>query len=250
MSKICFGLAAALSLCGLGSAAAGTVNLGAAASYAVLATSTVTNTGATVINGDLGLTGSSVTGFPPGVIHGAENVANGAATQAESDAMSAYTSLSSQTVTQVLTGEDLGGMTLTPGVYEFASSAQLTGQLTLDGAGQYVFLIGSTLTTASASSLTSENGANALDVYWDVGSSATLGANTAFEGTILAAASVTLTTGATIVEGRALALDGAVTLDTNTLTAPEPSTWAMLLVGFAGVAFAGVLRTKRALSAI
>ncbi len=150
-------------------------------------------------------------------------------------------------------------MTLTAGVYTFSSSAQLTGKLTLQGPGRFVFQIGSTLITASGSSVVAPNdGLN--NVYWQVGSSATLGTGTAFEGTIISDVSDTLNTRATIVDGRAFALTGAVTLEDNTfwshrkygavadsitaLTAPEPSTWAMMLIGFCGLGFAGARRTK------
>lgn len=119
---------------------------------------------------------------------------------------------------------DMGGLTLTSGVYFFSSSAQLTGTLTLSGTGNFIFQIGSTLTTASASSIVLENGATAANVYWQVGSSATLGTTTAFDGTIIANQSVTLDNGADLA-GRALALNAAVTLNDNVITAvPEAST--------------------------
>lgn len=127
----------------------------------------------------------------------------------------------------VLTGQNLGGLTLTPGVYCFSSSAQLTGNLTLNAQGnqnaEFIFQIGSTLTTASASSVTLQNLANAGNVYWQVGSSATLGTATAFSGNILASASITLNTGATL-SGRALAETGAVTLQGNTISIPTSTT--------------------------
>jgi type VI secretion system secreted protein VgrG len=137
-------------------------------------------------------------------------------------------------VTQDLTGQDLGGLTLTPGVYSFSSSAQLTGMLTLDGPGDYVFQIGSTLTTASASSIALINGAEACDVYFQVGSSATFGTGTEFVGTIIADQSNTLATGASVL-GRVIALDAAVTLDSNAITncipIPEPATLLLLVLG-------------------
>ena len=162
-----------------------------------------------------------------------------------------------------MTGQDLGGLTLTPGVYFFSSSAQLTGTLTLDGGGDpnaaFVFQIGSTLTTASASDIKFINGANGGEVFWQVGSSATLGTTTQFSGSIVAEASITLDTGANIACGRAIALTAAVTMDTNNVgiggcdsppggspsgAIPEPSTWAMMLLGFAGLGFAGYRRTR------
>lgn len=133
------------------------------------------------------------------------------------------------TTTQDLTGTDLGGLTLTPGVYSFSTSAQLTGILTLDGLGLldpvFVFKVGSTLTTAANSSVILTNGARGdRDVFFQVGSSSTLGVNSAFAGTVIASSSNTLNTGATL-NGRIISLNGAVTLDTNTITAvPEPYT--------------------------
>jgi type VI secretion system secreted protein VgrG len=193
-----------------------------AESFAVLGASAVTNTDATTIYGNLGIDPnglSSITGFPPGVVlHGTTDAANGVALTAQNDAMTAYTTLMKLAPTLNLTGQDLGGMTLGPGVYNFSSSAQLTGTLTLDFTGKnqdIVFQIGSTLTTAGASKVII-NGAGPTDgVFFDVGSSATLGTTTSFEGNILANTSITLDTGATILCGRAFALNGAVTMDTN-----------------------------------
>jgi type VI secretion system secreted protein VgrG len=145
-----------------------------------------------------------------------------------------------------LTGQDLGGLTLTPGVYSFASVAALTGTLTLNDSGDpnalFVFQIGSTLTTATGSSVVTINGGNPVDggcnVFWQIGSSATLGTNTTFEGHLLANASITLNTGTTILNGSALASTGAVTLDSNTITncgvgtaVPEPGSAALLGLG-------------------
>ena len=194
-----------------------------AASFAVLGGSTVTNTGATTVNGDLGVSpGSAVTGFPPGTVTGGTiHAADAVAAQAQSDVTTAYNSLAGQACTADLTGQDLGGKTLTPGVYCFSSSAQLTGALTLDAQGNagavFVFKIGSTLTTASGSSVLMINGGSPCNVFWQVGSSATLGTTTSFLGNILALTSITLNTGAS-VSGRALARNGAVTMDTNTVS--------------------------------
>ncbi|MEK6260164.1 MAG: ice-binding family protein, partial [Planctomycetota bacterium] len=201
-------------------------SLGTAESFAVLGGSAVTNTGPTVISGDLGVgPGSAVTGFPPGiVINGAMHVADAVAIQAQNDVTTAYNEIAGYTVTQVLTGQDLGGLTLTQGVYFFSSSAQLTGALTLDAQGdpdaEFYFQIGSTLTTASNSSVVMINGADPCDVFWQVGSSATLGTTTEFIGHILALTSITVQTGAT-VEGSVLARNGAVTLDSNVITVAE-----------------------------
>jgi hypothetical protein len=222
------------------------VNLGTAGNFAVLAGTTVTNTGPTVIDGgDVGVSpGSAITGFPPGttvppyVLHGGD----AAAAQAQSDLTTAYNVAAGLAVTQDLTGQDLGGLTLVPGVYFFSSSAQLTGTLTLNDQGnpdaQFVFQIGSTLTTASDSSVVTINGGAmpGCTVFWQVGSSATLGTGTDFEGHILALTSITMTTGASILDGSALARNGAVTLDDNTITnctasvatvVPLPSSAAM-----------------------
>jgi type VI secretion system secreted protein VgrG len=199
--------------------------LGTATSFAVLAASTVTNAGAvgTIVTGDLGVSpGSAVTGFPPGVVVGTIHAADAVAAQAQADALVAYNNLAGQACDTNLTSQDLGGLTLTPGVYCFASSAQLSGILTLDGQGDpnavFVFQIGSTLTTASASSVLLTNGASACNVFWQIGSSATLGTGTSFNGNLLAFTSITLTSNASIA-GRALAQSGAVTLDTNPILA-------------------------------
>jgi hypothetical protein len=223
--------------------------------FAVLAGSTVTSTGTagTVINGNVGVyPGTAITGFPPGIVHGTIHYTDGVAQQAQIDASSAYTTLAGETRTENLTGQDLGTLAnpLTQGVYYFSSSAQLTGTLTLSGNGIFVFQIGSTLTTASSSSIDLINGAQAANVYWQVGSSATLGTGTSFDGTILAGASITLTTGADL-SGRALALNGAVTLDRNNITVPtavpEPTTLisgALLLLPF-GASTLRILRKNR-----
>ena len=205
-------------------AAAVFVDLGTANSFAVLAGSTVTNTGPTTINGSLGIASSAaITGFLPVVAAGGMIYTSDAvAFRAQSDLATAYDFAAGEASNFNLTGTDLGGLTLTPGVYTFASSAQLTGKLTLDGQGDpnavFLFQIGSTLTTASGSSVVSVNGGTGDSVFFQVGSSATLGANTAFEGDILALTSITLNTGSTIGCGRALARNGAVTLDTNTVS--------------------------------
>jgi type VI secretion system secreted protein VgrG len=209
-------------------AKANTVLLGTAGNFAVLAGSTVTNTGSSVINGgDVGVSpGSAITGFPPGLdvppytLH----MGDAAALQGQNDLTTAYNVAAGLAPTQSLTGQDLGGLTLTPGVYFFSSSAQLTGTLTLNDLGdpnaQFVFQIGSTLTTASNSSVVSINGGTmpGCDVFWQVGSSATLGTGTSFEGHILALTSISMNTGATILDGSALARNGAVTLQSNDIT--------------------------------
>jgi outer membrane autotransporter protein len=203
--------------------------LGTAADFGVLAGSTVTNTGSSVIQGNVGVSpGSAIVGFPPGIVvaPGTIHAGDAVAAQAQADLTTAYNTLMAMPTQVTLTGQNLGGLTLGPAVYSFATSAQLTGLLTLNGQGnsaaQFVFKIGSTLTTASNSAVLLINGANGNNVYWAVGSSATLGTNTVFAGNIVALTSITLNTGATITCGRALARNGAVTLDSNTITLCAP----------------------------
>ena len=242
-------------------------SLGAAQSYAVLGGSTVTNTGPTVVGGDLGLSpGTSVTGFPPGVVTGTLHAADAGALAAQNSLVTAYNSVVSQACTQDLTGQDLGGKTLTPGVYCFSTSAQLTGTLTLNGQGNtaavFIFKVGSTLTTASGSSVVMINSGSQCNVFWQVGSSATIGTSTAFAGNILALTTITATTGASVI-GRTLARNGAVTLDTNSITpatcasaAPPPTPipiptpvptlpQAFIVLLALGLAGAGCLRLRQ-----
>jgi len=191
--------------------------------FSVLAYSTVTNTGTTTISGDVGVSpGTSVTGFPPGQLSGggAIHIADGAAAQAQTALASAYVDAAGRSGGTTVTG-DLAGQTLTAGVYTSKSSLENSGNVTLDAKGNpnavFIFQIGSTLTTASGSHVILANGASACNVFWQVGSSATLGTGSVFNGNILAMASITITTGATL-NGRALARTGAVTLDTNVIT--------------------------------
>ena len=195
--------------------------LNTAEDFAVLAGSTVTNTGSTVITGELGVSpGSAIVGFPPGVVNppATTHSNDGVAQQAQSDLTVAYTALAGLSCDDDLTGQDLGGMTLAPGVYCFSTSAQLTGTLTLDAGGdpdaEFIFQMGSTLTTASNAIVDVIDGGQDCNVYWQVGSSATLGTATAFAGNILALTSITLNTGSSVA-GRLLARNGAVTLDSN-----------------------------------
>ena len=206
-----------------GSAGAATspVDLGTATSFAVLAGQSVTNTGPSTINGDLGVSpGTSITGFPPGTVNGTTHQTDATAAQAQNDLTTAYTDAAGRPGGASVSA-DLGGQTLTPGVYNSASEMGLTGNLTLDAQGDasavWIFQMGSSLTTASASSVNLINGASSCNVFWQVGSSATLGTNSTFRGTVMALTSIAVQTGAT-VDGRALARNGSVTLDTNTFT--------------------------------
>ncbi len=190
-----------------------------AGNYAVIAASTITNTGPSWITGKMALSpGPSVTGFPPAT-SGHRDVANGNAINAQNGLTAAYNNAAGQVPFTTLTG-NLGGRTLVPGTYRFSTTAQLTGLLTLSKGGVFIFQIGSTLTTASASQVRLTNGAQPCDVFWQVGSSATIGTATRMVGTIMAQASITMTTSATL-NGRALARTGAVTLDTNRIIQPS-----------------------------
>jgi len=202
------------------------IGLGTATTYAVLAHSTVTNTGPSVITGDVGLSpGTSATGLTAATIAGATEIATSAALGAQGDLTTAFNQAAGESSTGAITG-DLGGQTLTAGVYTSAVGVGLTGALTLDGQGNpdavFIFQVGSTLTTASSSSVVLENGAQACHVFWQVGSSATLGTSSTLVGTVMAQASISLTTNAS-VEGRVLARTGAVTLDSNLIQVPACS---------------------------
>ncbi|MEO8121046.1 MAG: ice-binding family protein [Rhodoferax sp.] len=169
----------------------------------MLAGTIVVSTGASTLTGDLGVSpGGAVVGFPPGNFTGTVHAADAVASTAQIAVQTAYNDLSAQACNVDLTGQDLGGLTLTPGVYCFATSAQLTGTLTLDAQGDsnavFIFKIGNTLTTASNSVVNVIGSGQNGNVFWRVGSSATLGANTAFKGNVLALTSITLTTGASL----------------------------------------------------
>src|SRR3984893_5301739 len=196
--------------------------LGTALNFTVLAASTITNTNSpTVVTGNLGLNpGTSVTGFPPGTVTGVKEIHNATALGAKNDLATAYNDAFTATSTSDLTGQDLGTKNLGPGVYTFSSSAQLTGLLTLTGSGVYIFKIGSTLTTASNAVVQVTGGAQACSVWWQIGTSATLGTGTQFQGNLMASASITMNTGANILTGRAMALNAALTLDDNRVSPP------------------------------
>jgi uncharacterized repeat protein (TIGR01451 family) len=206
------------------------VSLGSAGTFTALAGSTVTNTGPTIVNGDVGVSpGSAVTGFPPGtVIGGATFVgAPGPAATAQLDLTAAYNDAAGRPGPPAAIAGDLGGLTLSPGLYKSTSTIGITGVLHLDGGGDpnavFIFQIASALTTASGSQIILQGGAQAANIFWQVGSSATLGTYSVFAGTILAQASVSLATGAAL-NGRALARSGAVTFDTNSAINPGPPT--------------------------
>lgn len=229
------------------------ITLGSAATFGVLGTSTVTSTGATIVNGDFGVSpGTAYTGFPPGVVvNGAVHASDATASQAHADAITAFNVLGGETFTQNLTGQDLGSRTLTTGVYFYSAAAQLTGILTLDALGdsnaRFDFQIGSTLGTAINSQILLINGASANNVYWRIGTSATFLTSSDLVGSFLAGASITAGTG-TSVDGRLLALGAAVTLDSNTISVPaaipEPAATAALAAGLIGLLI-GVRRIRR-----
>jgi len=202
-----------------------TPTFGTAQTFAILASSTITSTGAvgTVVTGNVGVsTGTAVTGFPPGVIiNGTIHSNDMLSMNAQTGAQVLHSTLLSCPCTTDLTGQDLGGLTLTPGVYCYSSSAELTGTVTLDAGGNpdaiFIIRMGSTITTASAAVVSLVNGAAPCNVFWDVGSSATIGTGTTFQGVIIAVASITVTTGSSVA-GRLFALNAAVTLDANPVT--------------------------------
>ena len=190
--------------------------LGTARSFAVLGGTTVTNTGPSWITGQLGVApGSAVTGFPPGT-SGPQHLGDSVATTAQTNLTAAYTNAAAQPCpgTNNFTGSNLGGKNLVPGVYCQTTAPTLTGTLTLNGSGIYIFQIGSTLVTASGASVVLLGGAQPCQIFWVVGSSATIATSTTFKGNIMALTSIAMQTGATL-NGRALARNGAVTLDTN-----------------------------------
>jgi hypothetical protein len=216
----------------IASAAQPTVNLGTAASYAVLAGQGVTNTGPTVIKGDLGTSPNpAVTGFPPGQVNGAIHTADAAALQAQSDLTTAYNDAAGRTPVSTIATE-LGGQTLTPGVYNSNSGTfQITGTLTLNAQGNpngvFIFQTASTLVTATSSDVRLLGGAQPCTVFWQIGSTATLGTDSTFTGTIMALTSIQVLTNVTL-DGRVLARNGSVALDADTITAsacaaPSPS---------------------------
>jgi ice-binding like protein len=218
--------AAALAVCAAfaaipAAAAASPVNLATASPFVVLGGQAVTNTGPSVLGGDLGVSPGAALTLGAATVLGATHANDAVAAQAQLDVTTAYGVAAGQAVTADLTGIDLGGLSLVAGAYRFTSSAQLTGPLVLDAQNdpnaQFVFEIGSSLTTASASSVVLINGASPCNVYWQVGSSAALGSATAFQGNLMALTSISLNNAAT-VQGRLLARNGSVTLINNVIT--------------------------------
>jgi hypothetical protein len=204
------------------------VVLGSAANFAVLAGSTVTNTGPTMVTiGDLGVSpGSAVTGFPPGIVIGAQHAMDPTSAQAILDLTIAYNNAAGRSLCPISRIGDLGGLTLAPGLYKSTSDMSITtADLTLDAQGDpsavFIFQIASTLSTTSGRQVLLIGGAKASNVFWQVGTSATLGSTTSFQGTIMADQAITLNTGVKLV-GRALARIAAVTLDSNMINTPAP----------------------------
>ena len=212
-----------ISLAGGSQAAVTPISLGTANGFAVLAGAGITNTGPTTITGDIGtFPTTTIIGFSSMVVTGTNHAGDASTQGAKTDLVTAYNAAVAESPTTTVSG-DLGGRTLVAGAYSSQSSLGLTGTLTLDGAGNagsiFVFQAGSTLTTASASSIVLINGAQSCNVFWQMGSSVTLGTNSTFRGSILAQQSITATTGV-IVDGRLLASNGAVTLDSNSVKKP------------------------------
>ncbi len=199
------------------------VQLFGTSDFAILAGSSITNTGATIITGDLGLSpGTSIGGFPPGIINGTQHINDNLAVQAKLDITAAYNDLAARTCTDIVTlSGNIGGLTLTPGLYKTTSSLAISsGDLTFDAKGNanamFIIQIATSLTTTSGRAVILSGGALASNIFWQVGSSATFGTTSVFKGTVIAMQSITFNTGATL-NGRALARTGGITLAGNTI---------------------------------
>lgn len=199
------------------------VSLAGSSDIAILAGSSITNTGATTITGDLALSpGSSVGGFPPGILTGTQHINDATATQAKLDLTAAYNDAAGRTSTDIVTlSGNIGGLTLTPGLYKSTSSLSISSKdLTFDAQGDanavFIIQIASTLTTTSGRKVILKGGALASNIFWQVGSSATFGTTSEFKGTVLAMQSITFNTGATL-DGKAWASTGAVVMAGNTI---------------------------------
>jgi hypothetical protein len=236
--RLVFGICAAAGAAVSWASAQTVVDLGAAARYAVLGGPSIANTGATVVNGDLGVSpGTSISGFAgyapggPGIVNGQIHGGDSNALQAASSLNTAYNDAAGQTPT--VTGlATLANTTLGPGVYNAPATLGISGVVTLDGHGLanpvFIFQTGTTLGTADGSQILLTNGANAQDVFWQVGSSATLGADSSFAGNLLVDTTITFGSGVTM-EGRALAA-GAVSLNSDVISAvPEPAETALIM---------------------
>lgn len=205
--------------------ATASVDLRSAARFAILAGSTVTNTGPTKIVGDVGISpGSAMTGFPPGVIHGNVHVDDSIARQAKLDLTTAYNDAMGRTLNPIKIAGNIGGQTLYPGLYKSTSALSISsGDLTLDARGHshavFIFQIASKFTMTTGRSVILTNGAQARNVFWATGSSATFGTGCSFYGNLIAHQSISMATG-TVMVGRALARVAAVTLQKNTIVKP------------------------------
>jgi hypothetical protein len=204
------------------------VPLGSAATFGVLAATTVTSTGATTIDGDLGVSpGNTVSGAP--TVTGTTHLGDPIAAQAQADLLIAYNNAAGRTLDAVLVAGNLGGQTLAPGLYKSSSSLEISsGDLTLDAGGDpnaiWIFQMASTLVTFTGRQVILSGGAQAGNVFWQVGSSATIGGSSVFKGTIMAYESITMNTSGTVFGGRLLAMHGAVALDANAITIPTTVT--------------------------
>lgn len=199
------------------------VSMGGSSTLAILAGSAISSTGATTITGDMGLSpGSSVGGFPPGILVGTQHVNDVIANQAKLDLTAAYNDAAGRTATDIVTlSDNIGGLTLTPGLYKSTSSLAISsGDVTFDALGNpnavFIIQIASTLTTTSGRKVILSGGASASNIFWQVGTSATFGTTSVFKGTVLAMQSITFNTGATL-DGKGLARTGAVVMSGNTI---------------------------------
>ncbi len=201
----------------------GNVSLAGAAGFAILAGSAISNTGTTTITGDMGLSpGTSIGGFPPGILVGTQHINDSLAVKAQLAVTAAYNDAAGRSCTDIVTlSGNLGGLTLTPGLYKSTSSLAISsGDLTFDAKGNanavFIIQMGSTLTTTSGRKVVLTGGAQAANIFWQVGTSATFGTTSVFKGNVLAMQAITFNTGATL-DGKAFARNSAVVLDANTI---------------------------------